>query len=257
MVSERDVAILGCGPAGLLAAYACEQLGLNVSIISKAQRSVISGAQYLHDPIPGLTPERPDGQLNYIKDGSARGYANKVYGNPDHPCSWDKFPEGLLPAWSMLDVYSQLWARYHARIWDQSIGGDSLDEIAAEWPMVISSIPLRHICKNPEHVFNGARVWIAPYAALDLPDNTIHYDGTLAQSWYRCSRIFGEEGTESSVEIPGAEWEGIKPTGHTCDCHPEVVKVGRFGQWKKGVLIHHAYNDALEAAQEYITNALH
>lgn len=256
MVSDLDVAVLGCGPAGLLAAEACEAAGLNVSIISNKQKSFISGAQYLHDPIPGVTLSRPDGHLNYVKRGNARGYAAKVYGDANHACSWSEFPEGTLPAWSMLKMYDELWHRFGDRIHDRQIGDESINEIVHEWPLVISSIPLRSICRERDHRFNGAKVYINKLAAEPLPDNTILYDGTTETSWYRCSSIFGEEGTESTVPLPGgASWEGIKPTGHTCDCHPSVIKVGRFGQWKKGVLIHHAYNDAARAAEEYI-NAL-
>lgn len=50
-----NIAILGCGPSGLVAAHAAMQININkrVSVFSRNLRSPIYGAQYLHQPIPG------------------------------------------------------------------------------------------------------------------------------------------------------------------------------------------------------------
>jgi hypothetical protein len=26
-----------------------------------------------------------------------------------------------------------------------------------------------------------------------------------------------------------------------CDCHPEIIRMGRYGEWTKGVLVHHVF----------------
>src|SRR4051794_36471109 len=107
-----DVAVLGCGPAGLLSAHAAILGGCDVLVYSIKQKSPMNGAQYLHSPIPELTSQDPDAIIRYAKVGTRAGYATKVYGHPEAPCSWDKFEEGPRPAWSLSDSYEELWSRY-------------------------------------------------------------------------------------------------------------------------------------------------
>jgi hypothetical protein len=275
---KKPVAVLGCGPAGLLAAHAAEQLGFYVRIYSKKRKSDIGGAQYLHDAIPGLTSERPDGELNYVKWGSREGYAARTYGSPEAPCSWDLFPTGLCPAWSLRRIYDQLWERFESDIFDQTINAKSVHDLEGNGWIVINSIPLMQLCEkqsdlllggfppgHPEqtaHQFPAQRIWLANIdmrdGALGTPDNTIIYNGASVESifsnpWYRVSRVFGQVWTEWSDHHPpregGPAVEGFKPLHTDCDCHPDVIRVGRFGQWKKGVLVHHAYNDAKVALE--------
>jgi hypothetical protein len=35
--------------------------------------------------------------------------------------------------------------------------------------------------------------------------------------------------------------EGKKLISNTCDCHPRIHRVGRWGQWQRGVLNHHPF----------------
>ena len=56
-----NVAVLGCGPAGLIAAWAAEQAGADVQIYSKKVQSIIPGSQYLHGPIPGVSSPYAEG----------------------------------------------------------------------------------------------------------------------------------------------------------------------------------------------------
>ncbi|HEY7420289.1 MAG TPA: hypothetical protein VH593_34240, partial [Ktedonobacteraceae bacterium] len=80
--------VLGCGPAGLLAAHACSLNGADVRIFSLKRPSYISGAQYLHQAIPGLSGA-PDGDIMITKVGTREGYAKKVYGNANKATSWE------------------------------------------------------------------------------------------------------------------------------------------------------------------------
>jgi hypothetical protein len=41
-------------------------------------------------------------------------------------------------------------------------------------------------------------------------------------------------------------WRVRKPLETDCTCWPKVVRAGRFGQWRKGVLTHHAYEMAMQ-----------
>ena len=249
-----SIAILGCGPAGLLATHAAVVMGHDdIDIISIKRKSLMPGAQYLHEHLPG-TPDRvPDGVLRYVKRGDRDSYALKVYGDATVPCSWDTFEEGTVSAWSMQKLYDWLWERYQHLIIDNEVSDGVLDAITnnGSYEAVLSSIPLWCLCRKPgEHEFISADVYISPVCAeRDLPPNTIVYNGDLDDEWYRTSRIFGHESTESTRPMLGAI-EGRKPIGNDCDCRPGITRIGRFGKWQKGVLVHSAYYDTHRALSE-------
>ena len=271
-----DVLILGCGPAGLLAAYAADRLGASPAIMSVKVPSPLHGAQYLHEPIPDLTGE-PDGTITTLRRGTREGYAAKVYGDPKAPCSWDHQLEER-PAWDLRRIYGQLWERYRHRIEDTRITRNDLAEFPQMWDLVISTIPATQLCA-PEsrrihenighHRFDWEKMYVLDWAPPELPDNTVLYSGEPEHYWYRTSRIFGHVVTEATQYCFGNDGEeyadppegvkliqprtGIKVKGTTCDCFPDVKRVGRYGTWQKGYLTHHAYRDATRLIEEAFT----
>jgi hypothetical protein len=151
------IAVLGSGPAGLLAAQACATSGHEVTVFSKNREpSRITGAQYIHEPIPGLTADQPDGAVVFHKIGTAECYAKKVYGRFDAPTSWSIFPEGPRPMWSMSKVYDKLFQEWYEKINTVDIDSEWLDYLEKRrdmFALAISSIPCNIICQNPEHEF--------------------------------------------------------------------------------------------------------
>jgi hypothetical protein len=228
-------------------------MGHDPFVYSIKQKSPIPGAVYLHEPVVGMTPEEPDGAVTFMREGERDVYAQKVYGRADAPVSWDTFPTGEYAAWSMHDLYDRLWNEYSGIIVDQKLDDDLLVGMEESYPLVISSVPARVLCNNSYHFFNGTQVWITDEAWRDCPDNTIVYNGEPGIPWYRTSRIFGYGATEFPAVIgqagPAGAFRGTKPTETNCDCHPNIQRVGRFGQWKKGVLVHHAYRQAMEVIE--------
>jgi hypothetical protein len=244
------VAVLGAGPAGLLAAHAVELAGKLPVIFTNpdaptsptAAKSVIGPATYLHKPIPDLTSATPDAMVTFVKVGTRDGYALKVYGDKSAPCSWDLFEEGEEPAWALQPAYDQLWDRYHHRLIPMTIDAPALREILDEFGSVVSSIPPYNYCEE-RHLFPTRDIWIGDsFSFHDDRDPIMVYDGQVggACDRYRSSRIFGCASTEYAKECPGTV-KGFKVLPTTCDCQPEVVRVGRFGEWRPGVLTHHAF----------------
>lgn len=241
----RRMAVLGCGPSGLLAAHAAALRGVEPVIFSKKEPSVITGAQYLHREIPGIT--NGGFSLKTVKIGTREGYAKKVYGNPDAPCSWDEIEEGEQEVWSMHDAYKKLWAAYESHIENAYIGCSLLDWLPGEFELVVSTIPVPSLCKNPAHNFEFVEVYIAGKTPSYYPDNTVVMSGDESHMWYRSSRIQGHEGTEARRAMTLADRVGKKPLKTDCDCRPEIHRAGRFGKWTKGVLVHHAYEEVESA----------
>lgn len=246
------VVVLGCGPAGLLAAHAARQAQLDTTIYSIKKKSIMPGAQFLHEPIPDVTSAEPDATALFIKVGSKEGYAQKVYGDANAATSWDSYQAGERPIWSMGAAYDTLWDLYNGLIVDRNLTHVEIESIIQEDPdsLILSTIPAYLLCQVEYHTFKSKRVWIRT-RQVNCGSNAVVYNGNPLIGHYRVSDLFGWESHEFGHRVERAV-VGEKPLFTDCDCHPEIQRLGRFGTWSKGVLIHHAYKGAREA----IVNAL-
>lgn len=254
---SKRVAVLGCGPSGLFAAHALVQIGCEVQIFSKKRKSEMFGAQYLHAPIPGLTDGMVPISLEYKLIGTAAGYREKVYGPGSNV---EVSPETLTEthsAWDIREAYGRAWNLYNDRIrhWPD-IGFTSIRAFMANADLVVSSLPAKAICGDPDHRFNSQDIWAigdAPERGIFEPlrlakGGQVLLNGETDTGWYRTSSVFFHGTTEwPSGRKPPIE--GVarveKPLSNDCDCHEEVLRVGRYGRWEKGVLSHEAYYDCL------------
>jgi hypothetical protein len=254
------VAVLGCGPAGLVATHAAVQAGADVSVFSRLRKSELFGAQYLHEPIPGIDPGVPQ-QISYQLLGSVDDYRLKVYGSSyNGPVS----PGSLEPGHKAFDIrhtYDQLWDRYVPLIRNVHVNKRWLGFRVPDFDMVISTVPLPDICRKPHHHRFHFRAIMAlgdaPARGQLIPrpfgmrQGDVVCNGLQDPSWYRASLIFDHATLEwapclAESSIPESAAEVLKPLDNSCDCWPEFVLAGRYGKWQKGVLVHHAYQEVAE-----------
>lgn len=270
----KPVAILGVGPAGLMAAQACALQGRMVALFSRGEpdtgpiKSRLGGAQFLHHPIPGINDvENPDAEVRYILCGTSDVYRKKVYGDdPNIPfVSMESVQHNMVqPAWNLQATYDVLWDQLvaHTTVNVELINPAWIQKaIDNDWfSLILSTIPAPALCRsaagmvNETHHFIQQKVSIATECVLDnLPDNHVVYEGTSDRSWYRCSRLFGIGGTEwaAGVNPPYSNLVQVhKPIRTSCDCwENHVVRLGRHGTWTKGILTHHAFVGAYDAVQ--------
>lgn len=256
------VIILGCGPAGLLAAHAAEQAGAeSITIFSKKRKSEMYGCQYLHSDIPGLDLGQPLEVFYYLL-GSPGEYRAKIYGpNSTVEVSPDTLDEDHL-AWDIRKAYDRLWAKWGREVIDVSLNADNVAQMVADMPgdgFIFSTVPARYLCKHPDrHGFRSEYVWAvgdAPERGIFAPrleqvdPGSVVCNGREAPRWYRASDVFDYRTVEwpDGVKPP---FEGVtrieKPLDTNCDCYPQVHRLGRFGKWKKGVLSDSAYHEAFK-----------
>lgn len=256
------VLVLGCGPAGLMAAHAAAMYGAEVRILSRKQKSVIGGAQFLHLPMPGINRPRPETFITIRKVGTREGYAQKVYGDPNRHTSWNEHHENhMLPAWDLRATYDLLWEVNEDRIQDGALDPAWLRDIISGgvYDLIVSTIPAPAICQRQHdqkpHVFKKQKVLI-DMDTMPPEDNVILWNGLMEDRWYRCSRVFG---TTGGYEYPlGSIVHNAhvarKPLFTDCDCFPEVLRAGRYGAWDKKLLTHHAFTAVTDRLK---THAMH
>lgn len=255
-MSKDTVAILGCGPAGLLAAHAATMMGHPVVIFSKPQQSKLGGAQFLHQAIPNLTTTVPETVITYVCRGDADTYQRKVYGESAN-VPFVSFPVNgaQQAAWSLRAAYDTLWDFYGKHVNQYDCNANTIEHLLNEYPLMFNTVPLPLLCRAragliPEvHHFTVQEIAVCTddYVA-DVEPDTIVYDGTPDRSWYRSSRILGTPGTEWSLlatQPPVMTIRDRKPIATTCACWPTIHRIGRRGMWKKGVLTHDAFNDVI------------
>lgn len=263
--SPGKVAIFGNGPSALVAAHAASQLGCTVHFFGdRMVPSPLYGCQYLHRPIPGLYDVQKT-RVRYELRGTAEEYREKVYGD-----NWraNVSPEDLdaeHDAWDLRETYAFLWKHYieYGDSWSRLKidgrtfvpGGKYPEYFQQHYTLCISTIPARSLCAGKGHTFSEQEV----YASGDAPDlgitvpvpapaDTIVCNGAAEPAWYRASRVFGH----ATVEWPGRRkppFDGVvrvtKPLWTNCDCAPWLHRLGRYGAWRKGVLVHDVYEQTL------------
>lgn len=258
------VLVLGCGPAGLMAAQGCMDAAqsrpwresVEVAVVSRKVKSPIYGCQYLHKPIPNYTPIAVR-NVSYQMRGEAFDYRHKVYGP-----MWDGTvsPEDLSEehlAWDLRGTYDALWDQWEPAILNGDVDPAGLRDLATSGDigphLIINSIPRPAIC-HAGHSFAATEIWAAGDAPelgiripFQCPEDLVICNGEDNPGWYRMSRVFGH----TTVEWPG-DIERVpvttasrvkKPLQHQCDCWSDlpIMHVGRYGEWAKGVLSHTAY----------------
>lgn len=259
------IAILGCGPAGLLAAHAAAMEGHRITVISKRRKSEMYGAQYLHRDIPGLNLG-DSSKVAYELDGLVEGYKTKVYGHEfGGKTSVEEF-SGEHESWDIRLAYTKLWNMYFEFIAPAEFTPQNsrsfMQAIIANADLVINSMPRPVLCYDQTmHKFPSRRVWAIGDApergifapSVGVPEMTVRCNGWANPGWYRASNVYGyrtvEWATEKKPPVEGIA-EVHKPLMTDCTCWPTVQHVGRYGEWKKGVLAHHAFEKAARVIQE-------
>lgn len=271
---KPNAIVLGCGPAGLLAAHAARTSGLfeYIRILSRKVKSPIYGAQYLHSAIPMIPFDYPV-VVKQILWGSGEKYARKVYADlydPRLPNSAEQYT-GDRTAWDIRNMYDWLWAEYSEYVEDFYLPNRvemvaAVESLHLPGHIIFNTIPRRTLCKNPGvHQFDFKQIWAAgdsPMRQLDFrtEEDQIICNGEESPRWYRMSRVFGY----TTVEWPDSKTpppvEGVahvtKPLRTNCDCWPAIRHLGRYGQWKKGVLAHTAYYEAADRILEMYRQGL-
>lgn len=249
---KKRAIVLGCGPAGLFAVHALVEKGWDVRILSKKRRSEMFGAQYLHEPIPGLSEHST--LLAYSLRGTVDGYRSKVYGNGYQGNVSPEILTGQHFAWDIRDAYYRAWESYQHLIVNNQIDFQDVFTALNDADLVVSSLPASTICISRDtHTFSSREIWAigdAPergiFCPITMPENTVVCNGEDYPAWYRASNVFGYKTSEWATEKK-PPIEGIarvnKPIKTNCDCWlgKKFFRVGRYGTWTKGELSHQAY----------------
>lgn len=252
-----QVAVIGCGPAGLAAAHAAAGLASEVTIWAPPVRSPQRGPLLLQRPIPGITTDHPDGYIRQIViGGSILDYRYKLYGDINISIQGNILRPGY-HCWDHIAAYDRMWAMYmdtpgrmlYHHI-DEYISPKRLYGIHDKYDLVVNTAPLMKLCVRG-HKFTFKQVDITMgYSYPDQPEDTIIFNAGDKYDWVRSSRVLGNSCTEWLIGTAPPVLEPFtirKPISHDCNCFPRVLGTGRFGAWRNETWVDTAYYAARDA----------
>lgn len=250
------VVVIGCGPAGLAAAHAAVGLGCEVSIIAPKKKTPQNGPVTLQHPIPDITTGHPDGYVRQLViGGSILDYRLKLYGDVNVNINGDILRPGY-DTWRVQEAYDKMWGLYSELIEDGEVAPADVNWLVRSCDLVVSTAPANRLCyrdwpggEQPTHEFRSVPIALMFRTSYpNQPDNTIIYNASDNYAWVRSSSIFGVKVTDYKPEdCPNPDLIIYKPLGTDCDCHPCLLRVGRYGKWHNLAWIDSAYSETREA----------
>jgi hypothetical protein len=246
-----EISIIGCGPAAMMIAHACDQHGIDFRIYGPGKPSFISGAQYLHRDVgvrfDGLRPE----PVRYVHLGDEETYEWKIYEKlPEGlSTSWKKFPAGDVEAWPLIGIYQYLWGKFYEKISMIEVTLEQVMELG-DRTITFNTAPLPALMPDAEYETEDVAILNGVSKANPFE---IVYNGTMQDAWYRSSNLWGYQ----SIEFPAWVYYKdrmdkdpnvrlIQKPLKTDAFIPNVHLSGRYGRWEKGVLVDESYFQAIE-----------
>jgi len=256
------VAVLGAGPAGLLASWAVIDAGHELTTFEKSPRKpdgLTAGVYYLHSDC-NLPLRRREvdviGSGGTTEEERRENYRRKVYGEQTVPVSipghrqTDIAYDGMQALALCWDVVHPFIVHEKLRHWIDVVG------LSKNYDLVVNTVPLNALLPDIEWRYEQATI----YRGVAPPDESyMLYQASPAVPWYRASAMFGVFTMEyamtyrdESMRLPPKE-EGqyvrVKKVIDTPESMPvlpdNVMLTGRFGAWSKSNLSHHAYEHVM------------
>jgi len=248
------VAILGSNVEALLAAYTAKLLNCNVKIFTtndtfpKLNRASNFTPEPLNSFIPGNLCDKPD--VIYLFKTEPENIVKKAllaeFVFTDLPYFSTDNPHFL--GWNLSHITSRLFTETFGDVVLCNVMNEALVEDIRNSgsDIIISTVPLSEICKNPAHSFplltttGTFRDWGFEIDPLnDFP--YIYWNGKISgSSWFRVSYTFGRIFTEypSTIRPPYIRSDELFPVEYpnntTCNCNPDILRIGNWGNWSSG-----------------------
>jgi len=270
------VGILGAGPSGMFAAWACIQYGYDITLYDRNPEQIGVGQNHgvyaLWDSCDLFLSQK-----RLVKTGviGAKGkvyseieklYSQKVYGNQDQPVSVSKYIQGEeLVCYNHAEAYQQIldiigkerirFGQVKSKTSNYSL---NLMDYKVDKDILIVTIPADQLFKNRTWPHKFA--WIY-HSTAPMEDSFMIYNVNEYIRWYRCSAIFGQFSMEYA-DYPYAEGEAVdilhskklvkvkkvmEPSKTPSELYqvPDIWFVGRFGAWDKECLTEDVYYQVL------------
>lgn len=258
------VAVLGAGPAGLLAAWAVIDTGHEPVVLEKNPHKPdgkTAGVYFLDDKCNLPIRRR---EVEILTSGGQdvverqRSYERKVYGDLHRETKPYHVGPTRQVGYDGMQALGLCWDIVHPFIRRQEVADwNEVMRCCEEYEVVVNTIPLDVLL--PDREWRHQRALIYRATAPD-EESYVLYNSNPCVSWYRASAVFGV----FTLEYPhGVRLEDVKKEGSTgtyvrvkkvvdsplampVDLPDNLLLTGRFGAWAPRKNSHHAYYDVVK-----------
>lgn len=257
-----NIAVVGCGPVGAMAAWAAIQYGYDVTVYDRDPSKISIGKAHgvfaLWSDCDLFLSQKQMVKVGVIggkglkPDERDEAYAKKVYGNPSLETSIEKYCNtDAIECYNHAEAYQQIidiLGFNNIKQLDIPMYQE-IDNLLDGYDIVINTLPANFLWPNKEWPNSEAYIY---HAAAPIEDAFMIYNVNQYISWYRCSAIFGKFSMEYTVK-PDDDKKYVKvtkvllspqsPDDLTSD---KIWNVGRFGAWEKECLTEDVYYNVLK-----------
>lgn len=264
----NNVAIVGAGPAGLLAAWGAVTTGAEVRIFdpSPDYPKTILGLQYLHTNCDLPFAARKKLTLKYelvpceaLTQLSISGAYNRKLGRPlDEPNS-TRFLDQHYPVevYSLKTAYEYLHHQFRYDIITRAVTWKEIVvDLAEDFDVVINTAPLDKLLPDWGWPTRDAWIQFSLPEGVQVPDGTCVYNLDPEVPWYRATHLDGAVSTEylyaiadGMMDVPGRLLRKVVKTALPGPLPLNVFLAGRWGSWDPQALTSDAFKVAREACK--------
>lgn len=248
------VAILGFGASSIFSIMACNDKGIEPTVVTKEIAKPPAGAFYYHWLPPKYSNYVESEFIQYDYKGTEDIYLRKQWG--DYPVGSSSFNKyDLEKGYNPTEVFHEfsLHARFGCSLRERLSYSDIVN-YCHSYNLVICTFPVSEFTGIPKLVYR-------PVFSRNVYsfENIIAYNGCSRPKWVRKSTLFGKEHTEYAdlSEVPA---EKLKFVTLVPDIHPSskpksnydlpmnnLVFIGRFATVNRSMLSHEAYEQTERA----------
>lgn len=257
------VAVIGAGPSGLFAAWACIDYGYDVTVFDRDVRKVGVGTSHgvfaLWSPCNLFLQQEVMVNIGIVgaqddaEDAEIR-YKEKVYGQVDTPVSISKYGQ----TWKRLafnhdEAYTRISEMIGDRIREAVVTTpQDLINCLDHYDFVISTIPASVLWPLEDWPYVSAKVY---YSSAPPDEAFMIYNANSYIDWYRCSAMFGHFTMEYPYARAHSNATVVVKKVIDAPKSPEVLIgplqdriyfTGRYGGWCKEMLTEEVYYDVLK-----------
>jgi hypothetical protein len=246
------IGIIGSGPSGLMAAWACIQSGQDFEILTNTyQKPFAKGFQYLHErcdlPLINYGLTKIYVPKNLLPEDFSRVYSEKIYSVSDiSRVNKTYFDSSIDDCYNLSDALTYIWDLVYPNVTECKITCfNDIINLNSKYEFVFSTVPLDQFfeCK-----YSTTYVATRQNDTKSEMNNFVIFNANKFDNIVRYGNLFGTIFSETLTSTSRYSLPVKKVVGSVelpSGLPENIIFTGRYGSWNKQVLVTDVYKEVL------------